>query len=96
MSRMEMIFIDSDNHARKTGVGAIFDTPELTWAAFRSAKRIAVPMDRAEFLLDYYNRRDDLSDTIPLSRSGFEYITGQRALTDADYRRIDAEHWART
>ena len=93
MSYMEMIYIDSDNAARKTGVGCECETPAETWAAFRSAKALEVPINEASFLLDYHNRRGDLVDTIPLSRDGFEQITGERARSDAEYRTFDAEFW---
>lgn len=92
-SRMEMIFIDSDGHARKTGVGAIMDTPADTWRAFLTAKRFDVGAD-ADFLLDYYNRKGDLADTIGLRRRDFERITGEKARTDAEYREIDRKYWA--
>ena len=92
-SRMEMIYIDSDGHARQTGVGAIFDSNAETFAAFRSAKPRDIGSERAEFLLDYYNRRGDLSDTIGITRVDFERISGMRALSDAEYRAIDAAHW---
>lgn len=93
-SRMEMIYIDSDGHARKTGVGAIFDTNAETLAAFRSAKPHDVGTERAEFLLDYYNRKGDLTDTIGITRSVYERITGEQAKSDAEYRALDAEYWA--
>lgn len=93
-SRMEMIFIDSEDLARKTNVGAMMDTPAQTWAAFNAARRFAVEYKDAAFLLDYYNKRGDLADTIPVSREGFEAITGERPLTEADYVRIDEEYWA--
>jgi hypothetical protein len=93
-SRMEMIYIDSDNQARQTGIGAIFETNAETLAAFRSAKRCDVGHARADFLLDYYNRRGDLSDTIGLTRADFERISGERVLSEAEYREIDAAYWA--
>lgn len=94
MSLMEMIYIDSDRQARKTNVGAIMDTPMETWLAFLSAKRLDVGLEGGEFLLDYYNRKGDLADTIALSRRSFERITGQKALTDAEYREIDRAFWS--
>lgn len=93
-SRMEMIYIDSDGHARQTGIGAIFDSNADTFAAFRSAKPHDVGPERAEFLLDYYNRKGDLTDTIGITRAVFERITGEQAKSDAEYRAIDAAYWA--
>jgi hypothetical protein len=94
MSRMEMIYIDSDRQARKTGVGAIMDTPEQTWSAFRSARRLEVPMEDAAFLLDYYNRKGDLSDTIAISREAYTRITGEPVLSEQEYREIDRAFWS--
>lgn len=91
---MEMIYIDSDHQARKTRLGAIFDTDYLTLLAFRSTKRLAVPIETAKFILDCYDENEDLVDSVALSAAGFREITGQEPLTEADYRRIDAEFWA--
>lgn len=92
-SRMEMHYIDSHDQARKTNVGAIFDTNAETYAAFLSAKRLDVGGQKADFLLDYYNRRGDLSDTIGITRASFERITGQPVLSEAEYLKIDADFW---
>lgn len=91
---MEMIYIDSKNQARKTRVGAEFDTDHLTFVAFQSTKRLAVPMETAQFILDYYDPNGDLVDSVPLSAAGFRFITKTEPLTEADYLRIDAEYWA--
>jgi hypothetical protein len=93
MSHMQMIYIDSDGDARQTNVGAAAKTNAQTWATFNSHRRLAVPYDRARFLLDYYNAKGDLSDTIPLDATGFEAITNETAKTDAEYRKIDADYW---
>lgn len=93
MSYIEAIYIDTDGQARKTLVGCECDTPADTWATFNAARAVAVPLDRADFLLDYHNRKGDLADTIGVSREGFEEVTGERALSDAEYRAIDREFW---
>src|SRR5687768_15589524 len=93
-SYMEMIYIDSEHQARQTGVRAAMESNEETWRAFRSAKRLEVPIDNAAFLLDYHNRRGDLADTICLSAEGFKQITGEPVLTDDEYREIDRQYWA--
>ena len=92
-SRMEMLYIDSHGQARKTNVGAIFDTNAETYAAFLSAKRLDVGCQKAEFLLDYYNRRGDLSDTIGITRESFMCITGEPVLSEAEYLKIDTDYW---
>ncbi len=93
MSYMEMIFLDSDDAARKTGVGCECETAAETWAKFRAARSLAVPISEAAFLLDYHNRKGDLADTIALSRDGFELITGERALSEDEYREFDRKFW---
>jgi hypothetical protein len=94
MSRMEMIYIDTDGQARKAGVGAIMDTPLQTWQAFRSAKVLEVAISDADFILDYYNRNGDLSESIALSSSAYTQITGEPVLSDSEYRKIDADFWS--
>lgn len=91
-SRMEMIYVGNDT-GYKTGVGAIFDTNAETYAAFRSAKRLDVGVQDAVFLLDYYNRKGDLAYTIGLSATGYEQITGEKALNEMQYRDIDGKYW---
>jgi translation elongation factor P/translation initiation factor 5A len=89
MSRMEMIYIDCEGQARHTGVGAAMATNAATWAAFKSYRRMEVPKIRARFLLDYYNAKGDLADTILLDAAGFELISNEKAKTEAEYRKID-------
>lgn len=92
-SRMEMTFLCSNGDGLKTDVGAIFDNNAETYAAFLFAARLGVAIDDAEFLLDYYNREGDLSDTIGLTRAGFERITGNQAKSEEAYRAIDRDFW---
>lgn len=92
-SRMEMIFIDTDGQARKTGIGAIMDTPLETWLAFLSAKSLEVSAERAQFIIDYYNRAGELSDSIRIDAAGFRQITGEDPKSDAEYRQIDRDFW---
>lgn len=94
-SRMEMIYVGrpEDDACYKTGVGAIFDTNAETYAAFKSAKPIGVPIKEATFLLNYYNRNGDLSDTIGLTAEGYTYITGEKVLSEHQYQEIDDRYW---
>lgn len=95
VSYMMMIYIDNDDNARQTGVGAAMKTNALTWAAFKSYRWLEVPKDRAKFLLDYHNAKGDLADTILLDAAGFEAISNEKVKTDAAYRKIDAAYWAK-
>lgn len=94
-SYMQMIFIDSDDLARHTNVGAAMDSNKATWAAFNSYRHLEVERDQATFLLDYYNAKGDLSDTIRLDATGFSAVTGEKPKTEAAYHRIDANYWCR-
>jgi len=93
MSYMTMIYIDDDGDARQTGVGAAMETNAETWAAFNRHRAAEVPKGHARFLLDYYNAKGDLADTIRLDATAFETITGEKVKTDAEYRRIDEKYW---
>jgi hypothetical protein len=92
-SYMQMIYVDSEDLARKTNLSLSLDTDAATWAQFKGFRRYAVDIKHASFLLDYHNRKGDLSDTIPLDRYGFELITGQQPKTEAAYRKIDSDFW---
>lgn len=93
MSYMTMIYIDDDGDARQTNVGAAMETNAETWAAFNRHRAAEVPKGSARFLLDYYNAKGDLADTIRLDAAAFETITGQKVKTDAEYRQIDETYW---
>jgi hypothetical protein len=94
-SFMEMLFIDSDGLAQKTGLGRALDTAAATWAEFCRHRKHGVDIKRATFLLDYHNRRGDLSDTIALDARGFTAVTGQAPKSEAAYRKIDRAYWAK-
>lgn len=92
-SYMQMIFIDDEDNARQTGRSAEANTNAETRAAFNAYRHHDVPIDQARFLLDYYNAKGDLADTIRLDEAGFRAITGQEPLTNAEYIKIDEEYW---
>ena len=88
-----MIYIDTDDQARHTNVGASLESNKATWAAFRSYRHLDVGKDRARFLLDYHNAAGDLAGTICLDAAAFTAITGEIPKGDASYRRIDEHYW---
>lgn len=92
-SFMEMIYIDSEDDARQTGLQRSLATDADTWDEFRSFRKYSVNIKQARFLLDYHNRHGDLSDTIAIDDAGFRAITGQQPKTDAEYRKLDADFW---
>lgn len=93
LSYMEMIYIDSDGQSRKTNLRLSLGTDADTWAKFRSFRAFGVDIKQTRFLLDYHNRKGDLSDTIALDGAGFTVITGQRPKTECEYRKIDSDFW---
>lgn len=93
MSYMTMIYIDDDDGARQTGIGASMETNAETWAAFNRYRAAEVPKGHARFLLDYYNVKGDLADTIRLDATAFEAVTGEKVKTDTEYRQIDEKYW---
>jgi len=93
-SYMELIFIDSDELARKTDMRSSRDTDADTWAAFRALRAYAVDIKKATFLIDYHKANNDIADTIAIDDTGFVIITGQKPKSEAAYRKIDADYWA--
>jgi hypothetical protein len=92
-SFMEILYIDSEDLARKTSMENAAGSNAETLARFRSFRIYAVDIKTARFLLDYHNAKGDLSDTIPLDERGFAAITGQRPKSDAEYQKIDTQYW---
>ncbi len=88
-----MVYVGTGQSALKTGIGAVFETNAETYAAFLSAKRLNVGLKSATYLLDYYNRKGDLSGTIGLDTKGYERISGEKAKTEAEYKAIDDAFW---
>lgn len=94
MSYVEVIYIDrEDNACRKTGLCYEWETPLATWAAFRAAKPHQIDGDDCTFLLDYYNRKGDLADTICINDAAFREITGERVKSNQHYRDFDRDFW---
>lgn len=91
---MEMIYINKNGDARKTGIGAAMATDAETLIAFESNKSLAVKT--GDFLLDYYDASGDLVDTIPITKESFKAITGERVESDEFYNQKDADYWNRT
>jgi hypothetical protein len=92
-SYIEILYIDSDDQARKTDMEHVGANNAETWAEFRSLRRYAVDSKTGHFLLDYHNGKGDLADTICIDVGGFVAITGSQPKTDAAYRAIDRQYW---
>ena len=94
MHKMEMIFVDDQGRAYKTGIGAMGKTDDETLQLFGSAKALEDRGSGEGFLLDLLNDSGEVVDTIPLSSTGFEQITGEKAKSAAEYREFDKAFWA--
>lgn len=92
---MEMIYLDSGNNARKTGMIHALGTDDETVARFEAHKALEVERNHAKFLLDLYDASGDIIDTIYLDASGFQAVTGEKPKNDAAYRRTDDAYWTR-
>lgn len=92
---MQMIYIDTAGNARHTGVGAAMKTDAETRSAFEAVRPRSVAFDKAAFLLDLHDGNGDLVDTLAISKEDFPGITGEAVKSDADYRRIDEQYWAK-
>lgn len=93
-SYMELIYIDSDDQARQTGMRRSLDTNAATWAEFQSYRGYGVAIEDATFLLDYHTPNGDLGPTIPLDDAGFIAVTGRTPLNEAAYVKVDETFWA--
>lgn len=94
MSKLEMIFVDDQGRAYKTGVGAMGATEDETLKMFSSARSLEDRGSGEGFLLDLLNESGEVVDTIPLSRSGFEQISGEKAKSADEYREFDKAFWS--
>jgi hypothetical protein len=91
---VETLYIASDGNARKTNVGAEWETDEETRAAFNSLKRLDADPKKGDFIFDLHADNGDILDTVSLTSESFELITGEKALSEEDYCQIDDKHWA--
>ncbi len=92
---MEMIFIDpKTNHGLFIGVGAE-DRFGVLLSMFDSYRDLNCPANEAEFILDLHDESHELVDTLYLTASGFEKITGEKAKTAEEYRKYEEEYMAR-
>ena len=94
VSYMELIFIDSEDQARKTNLALSLPTSAQTWAAFLGYRKFGVDIKQATFLLDYHKGNGDLSDTIAIDDEGFRAITGQEPMPEEAYIQIDTDFWS--
>lgn len=92
-SFMEIIYIDTDDNARRTGLRRSAASNAATLAEFRKWRPFGVDIKQARFLLDYHNAKGDLSDTIALDEAIFRAVTGLEPGDDDHYRMIDARFW---
>ena len=90
---MEMMFIDSSNNARLTGVGVEFQSDVDTTKAFEQARCHDVGKDAGTFILDLCEENGDIVDSIAVSADSFSEITGKQVLSEAEYIAYDERYW---
>ena len=87
MIAMQVIYIDKEELARRTGVGAALETDRETIAAFYS-----IPAGCAEtspFIIDLVDDDGDIIDNRSVSAETFRAVTGEPILSDAEYVAYD-------
>ena len=92
-ARLELVDIREDD-ARMTGLGAVFQTDTATYADFEARRLLAVPVERADFLLDLYDAHGDLVDTLALSSAGFEVVIGEPPQPHSYYVALEESYYA--
>lgn len=90
---VEIIYIDSNGDARKTGLGAAGATWDETLECFAAAKAQQCDTKEAEFLCDLHDKEGDIIETVGLSRRSVEQISGEVAKSDDEYVRFDYDFW---
>ena len=85
--------IDCRIGGRKTGAGASFSTWKKARDSFAAIKKLEVPSDRAEFLIDLRDDSGVLVDTVLLDSAGFKHVTGEEPKSPEEYDRIDQSYW---
>lgn len=90
---MEAIYLGSSGDGYKAGVSAEFATDTDTTEAFESARCHDIDINEAEFIIDLHEDNGDIVDTIGVSAESYTQITGEPALTEAEYKDIDRGYW---
>lgn len=76
--------------AKHTGIGAMFQTEQLTRDAFESARPFHV--EKGDFLLDLHIN-GDLIDTIELTAEGVTQVSGVVPGSPEYYAEYDLQQW---
>lgn len=99
MSRMVIVYMDSQGIARYTGMSVELKTAMETWLAFTSFKQIAVQLKGAVsqfktnyYVIGYYNNANVLFDFIGLDDEGFKRVTGSPPLTEEQWLDVDRRY----
>jgi len=82
---MNMIYIDDDENARLTGVGAMMESDEDTTNAFKLVKASEVDIKDARFILDLHEDNGDIVDSIAIIALTFSKVSGEIVKPDAEY-----------
>ena len=90
---MEMMFIDSRNNARLTGVGAEFKSDADTTKEFEQLRCHDIGIDAGAFILDLCEESGEIVDSIAVSAESFSEITGENVLSEVEYIAYDERYW---
>ena len=90
---MRAIYLGTGNDGLQTGVGAEFETPEETMAAFDSIKQRSIPISDAPFLIDLWDEEQGIIESIGVSEELYTEVTGQPVHSRAVYSQIDSDYW---
>lgn len=90
---MKAIYLGESGDGLQTGIGAEFETPEETKAAFESIRPHEKDIEKATFIIDLHDENHDIVDTIGINGKSYTQITGQPVLTAEEYAQIDKDYW---
>ncbi len=91
---MKAIYLGAGDDGYQTGVGAEFDTPEETKAAFDALKPRSIDVSKAPFLIDLWDEEKGILDSIGVSEELYTEVTGQQVYSAEVYKQIDRDYWS--
>ncbi len=66
-NRLDTVFVD----------GYAWDTDLETYNAFKNARRLAIPFEQADYLLDLYSQPNEQLETICITELGYRTLKSQ-------------------
>jgi len=90
---IDVTYVAPNGDGYKTGTGMVCETSAETRLAFERVRLAQCGLDHAEFLFDLREDSGDILDTAGLMAHAFETITGEKALSEAEYKELDRVFW---